>query len=176
MPYLIETLDAIEVQGLDEDRLEVLLVNDGSTRGPEKVLAGHAARHANQRLINQPDAGGPADPCNKGIAAVTGKYFFVVGSDDVLTKGALGDLAAYAEEHGSDIVLAKMAGINGRHAPGSMFKATKPDSHLVKDSLFHSLTALKQFRPDLVTKTGAHNPTHLRIGSDQPFKIGRAHV
>ena len=169
MPYLIETLDAIETQGLDQDQLEVILVNDGSTDGSEKVLADYAAKHPNYRLINQPNSGGPADPCNKGIAAVTGKYFFVVGSDDVLTEGALGDLAAYAEEHGSDIVLAKMAGLNGRHAPGSMFKATKPDAHLVKDSLFNTLTAIKLFRTDLQRKTGAYNPTHLRIGSDQPF-------
>ncbi|MFC5319760.1 glycosyltransferase family 2 protein [Brachybacterium alimentarium] len=169
MPYLIETLDAIEQQGLDENQLEVILVNDGSTDGSEKVLADYAEKHPNYRLLNQPNSGGPADPCNKGIAAVTGKYFFVVGSDDVLTENALGDLAAYAEEHDSDIVLAKMAGINGRHAPGSMFKATKPDAHLVKDRLFNSLTAIKLFRTDLVTKTGAHNPTHLRIGSDQPF-------
>ncbi|MGP5253681.1 glycosyltransferase family 2 protein [Brachybacterium alimentarium] len=169
MPYLIETLDAIEQQGLDENQLEVILVNDGSTDGSEKVLADYAEKHPNYRLLNQPNSGGPADPCNKGIAAVTGKYFFVVGSDDVLTENALGDLAAYAENHDSDIVLAKMAGINGRHAPGSMFKATKPDAHLVKDRLFNSLTAIKLFRTDLVTKTGAHNPTHLRIGSDQPF-------
>ncbi|MGO2312103.1 MAG: glycosyltransferase family 2 protein [Brachybacterium tyrofermentans] len=169
MPYLIETRDAIEQQGLDENQLEVILVNDGSTDGSEKVLADYAEKHPNYRLLNQPNSGGPADPCNKGIAAVTGKYFFVVGSDDVLTENALGDLAAYAEEHDSDIVLAKMAGINGRHAPGSMFKATKPDAHLVKDRLFNSLTAIKLFRTDLVTKTGAHNPTHLRIGSDQPF-------
>lgn len=169
MPYLIETLDAIEKQGLDENQLEVILVNDGSTDGSEKVLADYAEKHPNYRLLNQPNSGGPADPCNKGIAAVTGKYFFVVGSDDVLTENALGDLAAYAEKHDSDIVLAKMAGINGRHAPGSMFKATKPDAHLVKDRLFNSLTAIKLFRTDLVTKTGAHNPTHLRTGSDQPF-------
>ncbi|MGP5715756.1 glycosyltransferase family 2 protein [Brachybacterium tyrofermentans] len=169
MPYLIETLDAIEKQGLSQDELEVVLVNDGSTDGSEKVLAEYAAKHPNYRLIDQPNSGGPADPCNKGIAAVTGKYFFVVGSDDVLTENALGDLATYAEKHGSDIVLAKMAGLNGRHAPGSMFKATKPDAHLVADRLFNSLTAIKLFRTDLVTKTGAHNPTHLRIGSDQPF-------
>ncbi|MGP5289875.1 MULTISPECIES: glycosyltransferase family 2 protein [Brachybacterium] len=169
MPYLIETLDAIEQQGLDENQLEVILVNDGSTDGSEKVLADYAEKHPNYRLLNQPNSGGPADPCNKGIAAVTGKYFFVVGSDDVLTENALGDLAAYAEEHDSDIVLAKMAGINGRHAPGSMFKATKPDAHLVDDSLFNSLTAIKLFRTDLQRKTGAYNPTHLRVGSDQPF-------
>lgn len=169
MPYLVETLDAIQTQGLTEDELEVILVNDGSTDGSETVLAQYAQKHPNYRLLNQPNSGGPADPCNKGIAAVTGKYFFVVGSDDVLTEGALGDLAAYAEKHGSDIVLAKMAGLNGRHAPGSMFKATKADAHLVEDRLFNSLTAIKLFRTDLVRKTGAHNPTHLRIGSDQPF-------
>ena len=169
MPYLVETLDAIEKQGLSKEQLEVVLVNDGSDDGSEKVLAEYAEKHSNYRLLNQPNSGGPADPCNKGIAAVTGKYFFVVGSDDVLTDGALGDLADYAEKHGSDIVLAKMAGLNGRHAPGSMFKETKADAHLVHDKLFNSLTAIKLFRTDLVKKTGAHNPTHLRIGSDQPF-------
>lgn len=169
MPYLVETLDAIENQGLDEDQLDVVLVNDGSTDGSEKVLTDYAQRHPNYRLINQPNSGGPADPCNKGIAAATGKYFFVVGSDDVLTEGALGELTAYAEKHRSDIVLAKMAGLNGRHAPESMFKETKADAHLVKDRLFNSLTAIKLFRRDLVTKTGAYNPPHLRVGSDQPF-------
>lgn len=169
MPYLVETLDAIATQGLSEEELEVILVNDGSDDGSEKVLADYAARHPNYRLIDQPNSGGPADPCNKGIAAVTGKYFFVVGSDDVLTEGALADLAAYAEKHGSDIVLAKMAGLNGRHAPGSMFKKTTADAHLVEDRLFNSLTAIKLFRTELVTKTGAHNPVHLRTGSDQPF-------
>lgn len=139
MPYLVETLDAIATQGPDEEQLEVIPVDDGSDDGSEKVLAEYAERHPNYRLITQPNSGGPADPCNKGIAAVTGKCFFVAGSDDVLTEGALADLAAYAEKHGSDIVLAKMAGLNGRHTPGSMFRRTKADAHLVEDRLFNSL-------------------------------------
>ncbi|QNN82173.1 glycosyltransferase family 2 protein [Brachybacterium sp. Z12] len=171
MPYLRETLDALPAQGLDESQLEVVLVNDGSDDGSEKLLAEYAARHPNYRLIDQPNSGGPADPCNKGIAAVRGKYFFVVGADDVLTEGALGDLAAYAEKEGSDIVLAKMAGLNGRHAPSSMFHRTVADADIVADKLYNSLTAIKLFRTDLVAKTGAHNPTHLRVGSDQPFTL-----
>ena len=169
MPYLVETLDSIPRQGLDASELEVILVNDGSDDGSEEVLARYAEQNPHYRLLNQPNSGGPADPCNKGIAAVRGEYFFVLGSDDVLTDGALGDLLAYAQAHGSDIVLAKMAGLNGRHAPGSMFKESKADAHLVHDNLFMSLTAIKLFRTELVRRTGAHNPTHLRIGSDQPF-------
>ncbi|GAA1491138.1 glycosyltransferase [Brachybacterium sacelli] len=169
MPYLLETLDAIPGQGLSPAALEVVLVDDGSDDGSERVLAEYTAKNPNYRLLAQPNSGGPADPCNKGVAAARGKYFFVLGSDDVLTPGSLGELAAYAEAEGSDIVLAKMAGLNGRHAPGSMFTKSTADAHLVKDRLFNSLTAIKLFRTDLVTKTGAHNPTHLRIGSDQPF-------
>ena len=144
MPYLVELLDMLPKQGLDPSQLEVILVNDGSDDGSEKVLAEYAARHPNYRLIDQPNSGGPADPCNKGIAAVTGKYFFVVGADDVLTENTLGDLARYAEDNGSDIVLAKMAGLNGRHAPSSMFQRSVDDADIVADKLYNSLTAIKQ--------------------------------
>lgn len=171
MPYLVELLDMLPKQGLDPEQLEVILVNDGSDDGSEKVLAEYAAQNPNYRLIDQPNSGGPADPCNKGIAAVTGKYFFVVGADDVLTENTLGDLARYAEAEGSDIVLAKMAGLNGRHAPSSMFQRSVADADIVEDKLYNSLTAIKLFRTDLVTMTGAHNPTHLRVGSDQPFTL-----
>lgn len=171
MPYLVEGLDAIERQGLDAAQLEVILVNDGSNDGSERVLADYAARHPNYRLINQPNSGGPADPCNKGIAAVTGKYFFVVGADDYLTDGALRDLVDFAEREESEIVLAKMAGLNGRHAPGSMFTRTVADADIVDDKLYNSLTAIKLFRTDVVRRCGAYNPTHLRVGSDQPFTL-----
>lgn len=171
MPYLPETLDAIPEQGLDPAELEVILVNDGSDDGSEKVLAEYAERNPNYRVLNQPNSGGPADPCNKGIAAARGTYFFVLGSDDVLTQGALGELSAYAEREGSDIVLARMVGLNGRHAPGSMFTQSKAEADLVEDRLYNSLTAIKLFRTDLVRRTGAHNPTHLRVGSDQPFTL-----
>lgn len=79
MPYLLETLDAIPAQGLKPSELEVILVNDGSDDGSAQVLAEYAERHPNYRLLNQPNSGGPADPCNKGIAAVRGRYFFVLG-------------------------------------------------------------------------------------------------
>ncbi len=171
MPYLLETLDAIPAQGLSPSQLEVILVNDGSDDGSAEVLAEYAERNPNYRVLNQPNSGGPADPCNKGIAAVRGTYFFVLGADDVLTDGALGDLVAYAENEGSDIVLAKMAGLNGRHAPASMFRASKADADLVEDRLYNSLTAIKLFRTELVARSGAFNPTHLRVGSDQPFTL-----
>jgi len=171
MPYLVETLDAIPAQGLDQSDFEVVLVNDGSDDGSERVLAEYAQKYPNFRVLNQPNSGGPADPCNKGVAAARGKYFFVLGSDDVLTDGALGDLVAYAESEGSDIVLAKMAGLNGAHAPGTMFKRSVADAHLVEDKLYNTLTAIKLFRTELVSKGAAHHPTHLRVGSDQPFTL-----
>ncbi|WP_181868846.1 glycosyltransferase family 2 protein [Brachybacterium alimentarium] len=167
--YLGETLDSMLEQGLSQEELEVVTVDDGSDDGSEKVLDDYARRYPNFRVIHQAPSGGPASPCNVGVYAARGKYFFVLGSDDVLTPNAMRDLVGIAEREGSDIVLGKLGSIGGRRTPGAVFAKTVYDADLVENHAFNTLSAVKLFRAELLHKTGALHPTSLRIGSDQPF-------
>jgi hypothetical protein len=167
--YLPETLDSLLEQGLSEDQLEVVIVDDGSDDGSETMVDEYAQRHRNFRVIHQEQSGGPATPCNVGVEAARGRYFFILGSDDVLTRNALRDLSAVAEQEGSDVVLAKLGSIGGRRTPGTVFQKTVLDADLVDHRIFNTLSAVKLFRTELARRTGAHHPPSLRIGSDQPF-------
>lgn len=167
--YLGETLDSLLNQGLSGDELEVILVNDGSDDGSERVVDEYAAHHPNFRVIHQEQSGGPATPCNVGVYAARGKYFFILGSDDVLTKNALKDLVSVAEREQSDVVLGRLGSIGGRRTPARIFKRTVYDADLVDHYIFNTLSAVKLFRTELVHRTGAHHPPSLRVGSDQPF-------
>lgn len=167
--YLAETLDSMLDQGLSEAELEVITVDDGSDDGSEVMLDQYAERYSNFRVIHQANSGGPASPCNVGLEAARGRYFFVLGSDDVMTPNALRDLATVAERAGSDVVLGKLGSIGGRRTPGRVFEKTVYNADLVEDYLFNTLSAIKLFRTSLVHQTGARFPTTMRIGEDQPF-------
>lgn len=167
--YLAETLDSLLVQDVSEEELEVVIVDDGSDDGSEKMVDEYAARHPNFRVIHQEQSGSPASPCNEGVWASRGKYFFILGSDDVMAPGALRELVDVAEREHSDVVLAKLGSLGGRRTPGSVYKKTVYDADLVEHKIFNTLAAVKLFRRDLVDITGAFHPPHLRVGSDQPF-------
>lgn len=169
LTYLRETLDSLLDQGLTEDELEVIVVNDGSDDGSERVVDEYAERYRNFRVIHQEQSGGPATPCNVGAYAARGRYFFLLGSDDLMTPHALHDLAEVAEREGSDVVLGKLGSLGGRGTPKSVYKTTALDADPVKHKIFNTLSAVKLFRTELLWRTGALHPKHLPVGSDQPF-------
>ena len=131
LTYLSETLDSMLDQGLSENELEVILVNDGSDDGSERVVDEYAARYPNFRVIHQEQSGGPATPCNVGAYAARGRYFFLLGSDDVMTPNALRDLVTVAEREESDVVLGKLGSLGGRGTPKSVYKKTVYDADLL---------------------------------------------
>lgn len=169
LKYLAETLDSLLEQGLTDDELEIIMVDDGSDDGSERMVDDYAARHPNFRVIHQEQSGGPATPCNVGAYAARGRYFFLLGSDDVMAPNALRDLVTVAEREGSDVVLGKLGSLGGRGTPKSVYKKTVHDADLVEHKIFNTLSAVKLFRTELLHRTGALHPKHLRVGSDQPF-------
>lgn len=172
MPYLTECLNSLVGQSIGLDRLEVVAVDDGSTDESGAELDRFAERYPGTfKVIHQANSGGPAAPSNRALEVATGRFVYFIGSDDHLGEEALERMVAYADEHGSDVVVGKMVGTNGRYVHQKLYKKNDPDVSLYHSSLPFTLANTKLFRRELVEKHGLRFPEDLPVGSDQPFTI-----
>ena len=99
--YLPECLDSILSQ--DYDKLEVILIDDGSTDDSGTVCDAYAQRDNRIRVIHQKN-GGAAAAKNAGLRAATGEYLSFADSDDFLEPGAYAYMMSLLKENGADIV------------------------------------------------------------------------
>ena len=99
--YLPECLDSILSQ--DYDKLEVILIDDGSTDDSGAICDAYARRDGRIRVIHQKN-GGAAAAKNAGLRAATGEYLSFADSDDFLEPGAYAYMLALLKENDADIV------------------------------------------------------------------------
>jgi glycosyltransferase involved in cell wall biosynthesis len=172
MPYLTECLNSLVGQSIGLDRLEVVAVDDGSTDDSGRELDRFAEKYPNTvKVIHQANSGGPAAPSNRALELATGRYVYFIGSDDYLGSEALERMVACADEHGSDVVVGKMVGTNGRYVHQALYKKSDPDVSLYESALPFTLANTKLFRRELVEKYELRFPEDLPVGSDQPFTL-----
>lgn len=127
MPYLTQCITSVAEQSIGRERLEVIVVDDGSTDGtPEELERLEGVYPDLLRVFRQENSGGPSAPRNLGLDHATGTFVFFLDADDRLGPEALERMVRMAEENGTDVVLGKMVGVGGRGAPTSMFRRNQP--------------------------------------------------
>ncbi|CAL9290461.1 glycosyltransferase [Streptomyces sp. NPDC030392] len=172
MPYLTECLNSLVKQSIGKDRLEIVAVDDGSTDDSGRELDRFAERYPGVvKVIHQANSGGPAAPSNRALEVATGRYVYFIGSDDYLGREALERMVKCADEHGSDVVVGKMVGTNGRYVHQALYKKSDPDVSLYDSALPFTLANTKLFRRDFVEQHKLRFPEDMPVGSDQPFTI-----
>ncbi|MGV9649219.1 glycosyltransferase family 2 protein [Streptomyces sp. NPDC003554] len=172
MPYLTECLNSLIGQSIGRERLEIVAVDDGSTDDSGAELDRFAAEYPDTvKVLHQANSGGPAAPSNRALDIATGRYVYFIGSDDHLGEEALERMVACADEHGSDVVVGKMVGTNGRYVHQALYKENNPDIGLTDSALPWTLANTKLFRRELVEAHKLRFPENLPVGSDQPFTI-----
>lgn len=172
MPYLQQTLDSLVAQTLGHGRLEVVAVDDGSTDGSGELLDAYAARHPELfRVVHQENSGGPAGPCNRALDIASGRFVYFLGADDHLAPEALERMVGYADEHGADIVMGRVVGVNGRFIRQGVFRRNDPDLDRYGPELRWSLANTNLYRRALVERLGLRYVEGLPFGSDQPFMV-----
>ena len=103
-PYLPKLLDSI-VNAENKEKVEVLVVNDGSKDKTAKITEEYAKKNPTiVRLVNK-ENGGHGSTINKGIEEATGKYFRALDGDDWLNTVSLDLILKRLETEDSDIVL-----------------------------------------------------------------------
>jgi len=87
------------------DRLEALIVNDGSTDGTRDIALRYVARMPSLFRLIDKENGGHGSAVNAGIAAARGAYLRVVDGDDWLETDSLPALLDVLEGARADLVI-----------------------------------------------------------------------
>ncbi|MGW1075807.1 glycosyltransferase family 2 protein [Streptomyces sp. NPDC002537] len=169
MPYVTRSVTSVLGQSLGADRIELIVVDDGSTDGTADELDRLAENAPRMRVIRQPNSGGPAGPRNLGLDRATGRYVYFLDADDHIGPEALERMIAAADANGSDVVLGRIVGEGGRRAPQSMFRRNQPKTDVFASRVYWTLNPMKLFRRELIDRLRLRFDTGLSIGEDQPF-------
>lgn len=125
--FLDQCLESIAAQ--DYARLEIIIVDDGSTDGTAAISDRWAERDSRVRVIHQPN-GGHSAARNAGLDAMSGELMMMVDSDDVLHPDFITVLLDLMRRHEADIVVGGYVAFEGA-APDFGRHASTGDTRLL---------------------------------------------
>ena len=102
--FLDQTLESCLVPEI-MDKLEVIIVNDGSKDGTAAVAEKYVSMAPGTFVLINKENGGYGSTVNAGIKAATGKYFRLLDGDDWFDKDGLRDFVGILEKAEEDMVI-----------------------------------------------------------------------
>lgn len=134
--YLRECLDSLAGQTVFE-RMEVLLVDDGSADASPAICDEYAAKHPRFSVMHQENLGVSAAR-NAGLRMASGKYAGFVDSDDTIAADMYEKLIETAEKTGSDISSCGYI-FCGPDAQKTVTFPFKEEKALTRDEIIHTV-------------------------------------
>lgn len=80
--YMEKCIDSLLLGG---ERVEIIIIDDGSKDRTGEIADGYAAKHPDIVKVIHQENGGHGEGINQGLIHASGKYFKVVDSDDMLS-------------------------------------------------------------------------------------------
>lgn len=96
LKFLEAAVESVEKQ--NKDNYELIIVDDGSTDGTDKLVDKLAKQYENIQAIHQDNQWIYAS-FNNGIKAARGKYIFILNSDDKMAEGTIEEFSRTVEKY-----------------------------------------------------------------------------
>ena len=141
--YMEKCLDSLIPGG---DRIEIIIINDGSTDATGQIADSYASRYPNIVKVIHQENGGHGEGINQGLSHATGVYFKVVDSDDCLSPDFPAFLDLLEDCHkkgGVDLLVSNYYYV---HTDGKGDRSIRYANALPQNRIF-SWTETKPFRP-----------------------------
>lgn len=127
--FIEECLMSILISSFNENELEIIVWNDGSTDGCERVVEGIAIKHPCICLINDTNHG-VSYARNQALKKASGEYIWFVDSDDRVKSEEVFKLVQAAREDNSDAIIFNW---NAVSEDGGIYEGIHP---IIKKGIF----------------------------------------
>ena len=139
-PYLCEAIESILAQSLGFEKIQLILVNDGSSDQSADIIKSYAEKHENIVFIDK-ENGGVSSARNAGLEYVKGKYITFPDPDDVLSLNAYEDAIGFFEKNYelTDVVsfpIDFFGDANGEHPLNGKFNRGERIINLIDENEF----------------------------------------
>ena len=103
--YLRKCLDSLIVSDENMQRLEVLVINDGSKDSSSQIAHEYEAKYPQIFRVIDKENGNYGSCINRGLKEATGKYVKVLDADDYFNPQVLDDFISYLGDTDVDLVI-----------------------------------------------------------------------
>lgn len=131
-PFLREAVDSLIQQDFGFERIQLIMVDDGSTDGSGAICDEYAAQYPENVMVIHKENGGVASARNEGLKYIQGRYVNFLDSDDKLDRNVMSVVHTFFRKHEeeTDVVAIPMFffdGANGAHVQNNrkFVKGTK---------------------------------------------------
>jgi glycosyltransferase involved in cell wall biosynthesis len=96
-PYITELFESIDK--IEEKSIEILIIDDCSSDGSEKLIKEYAANKNNVSFYIKDENKGLVDSLKFGIAKIRTDYFYLIASDDIINPNNFLSALSYMQEN-----------------------------------------------------------------------------
>lgn len=117
--YLQESIDSLVSQDFGFEKIQLILVDDGSTDRSSAICDEYGARYPKNVIVIHKANGGVASARNEGIKYATGRFLNFMDSDDKMSKDAFHKVYQFfcTHEEETDIVTIPIELFDGASGP-----------------------------------------------------------
>jgi CDP-glycerol glycerophosphotransferase (TagB/SpsB family)/glycosyltransferase involved in cell wall biosynthesis len=98
-----EALESIVCQSFGIDRIQMILISDGSTDGTDEICQRYAEKYPENVVYIRKENGGVSSARNMGLEYVEGKYVIFFDGDDSWDEEAFANIAKFFDKHYDEI-------------------------------------------------------------------------
>ena len=144
-PYLDKCLGSLVVPDI-MDKLDVIVVNDGSTDGSESICDDYIVKYPDSFSLINKENGGHGSAINAGAEKARGRYMKVLDADDWFLTESIPEFVSRLESAQADVVLTchHTINISLKVIFGITLMRMERDLNFMRQSIKHIGTLLQQ--------------------------------
>ncbi len=125
-PFLREAVDSLTAQNFGFEKIQLIMVDDGSTDGSGAICDEYAERYPDNVMVIHKENGGLSSARNVGVRASSGRYLNFFDPDDLLDNQVFSSVHDFFANHGHEvdvvsIPLMMFGAVRGPHPSNSKF-------------------------------------------------------